>query len=277
MVAGTHFHGNVLDPEKALSTFEFLAREARQQGARLIVSPERAIDGCIEVQPDQVDLIEQLQSSADTIPGPISDRLGKLAMEIGAYIAFGMLEKNARAYYNSAILISPEGKVVACHRKTQCGVYVHHSEAAVCSEGDRLDVCETEIGTLGLLICYERRAPENARVLALKGADIIITLSAGWGPFETVRARIRAEENGVFYIHVGKHGSTMVGPSGQILSEGRGEDYSGGSYNTCQIDPAMFDDCWCRNGYGQYFKHRRPALYNLLSEPGIEKSIRKIR
>ena len=270
IMAGTHFHGVLGDNEQALATYERLARQAAAEGARLIVAPERALDGCVLVRADDRETISRIHATADTVPGAITQRLGRLARELKAYLVLGMVERAGTDYYNSAVFLAPDGNVIGGHRKTQCGAYEHHSEAAVTCEGNRLDVFDTEFGKVGLLICYERRAPENARVLALKGADLIVILSGGCGPFDTIRSRTRAEENGVFCATVGKSRSVVAGPDGQVLAEGPGSRRAADEPTilTCEINRALLAGSFCRNGQGRYFEHRRPELYGNITKAG---------
>ncbi len=102
--------------------------------------------------------------------GPTSQALELACRRLGVYAVVGLLEADAGRIYNSALLVGPDG-LLARYRKTHlpCLGVDRFVDA-----GQALDVHDTPIGRLGLLICYDLRFPEAARVLALHGADVIV-------------------------------------------------------------------------------------------------------
>jgi len=145
--------------------------------------------------------------------------------------------------------------------------------------GDALDVFETAIGRIGILICYDQRAPEPARVLALKGADVIV-LPTNWPVGAETSAEVvaptRAAENRVFYAACNRtgteHGFTFIGRSGIYDPVGtalaRAED--GEAVLIADLDLAQARSKRTVNIPGEYemaiFDSRRPELYGRIVE-----------
>lgn len=180
---------------------------------------------------------EEFIRISEQIPGPTSDKLCMLAQEMGAYVYAGLPERgdDASSIFNSSILISPRGELLAKYRKIHlAGDY----EKEIFSPGDVVVTAHTEIGCLGLLICYDVVFPELSRRLALLGADIILHCSAwysisremDWGAREyEIFVNARAMENTVFIVSSNMTGaegmfefvghSSVVSPWGEVLDK----------------------------------------------------------
>jgi predicted amidohydrolase len=113
---------------------------------------------------------------AQPIPGPVSDRIVAAAKDAGIYVAIGLTENKGNRIYNSAILTSPEGELLALHRK----INVLNIAQDIYSIGNILTVVETPLGTIGLDICADN-FPSSlvlGHSLARMGANLIISPSA---------------------------------------------------------------------------------------------------
>jgi len=207
-----------------------LFREAVGEGARLVVFPECAVSGY------GFATLEAGYAAAETIPGPATDALTTACREANAYAVVGLLERSGdEAVYNSAALVGPEG-VAGVYRKAHLPLLGIDRFAAPGDSG--FPVWETAVGRVGIIICYDLRFPEAARVLALAGADII-ALPTNW-PDGSQNApqfltRTRALENRVFLLACNRCGeesgfwffghSQIAGPGGNVLAEaGDGEE-----------------------------------------------------
>lgn len=209
---------------------EAVHAEARRGHRDLVIFPELATTGYVPLSlPERAP--RRLAEESDTIPGPTTRALGEAAKETGAYVAAGLSELDADGrIFNSVALISPAGEVVAVHRK----VHLYKEELEHFDAGDRFDVVDTELGRLGLSICYDSRFPESSRAQALAGAEILICVFAyAQDPgvpvgILTYRSIVRAWENSAFYVLANRAGteagvtfiggSVVAGPTGQILS-----------------------------------------------------------
>lgn len=142
--------------------------EASSHGAEVALLPE-----CLDLgwtHPSS-------QTMAGEIPGgEACAALMRAAEEHGIYVCAGLTEKAGDAIYNSAVIIDKQGKLLCKHRKLN-ELDIGH---AYYSQGDRLNVVETEFGRLGLMICADGFAKGQvlSRSLCYMGADVILSPSA---------------------------------------------------------------------------------------------------
>ncbi|MGW8314813.1 MAG: carbon-nitrogen hydrolase family protein [Bacteroidales bacterium] len=116
-------------------------------------------------------------TQAEPVPeGMTATALASLAKKYDVYICSGLIERGEQNVYNSAILLNPEGEVILLHRKIN-ELDIGHPYYAL---GDRLKVCETEYGTIGLMICADASTGDEVipRALAHMGADVILSPSS---------------------------------------------------------------------------------------------------
>jgi predicted amidohydrolase len=106
--------------------------------------------------------------------GPSIRCLERIASENGIYVLGGSIwEKEGKKYYNKSRLFDRSGNCIGLHRK----IHLYKFEKMVFTPGDRLEPCKTEFGKVGMTICFDLAFPEVARILTLKGADIILNPS----------------------------------------------------------------------------------------------------
>jgi len=195
--------------------FELLDWTAMRLGdVRLAVFSEYGIIG--QYRPRSV---QEWLELAETIPGDVTDRIGKKAKERGCYIAGNLYERDSDwpgRLFNTSFIVSPEGNVVLKYRKnngpnnlntTYTGpgdVYSEYTERY--GEDSMFPVVETEIGRMACLTCTDVVFPEMARCLALKGAEILIHPTAEpyapEGESWDILRRARAYENLCYFLSV---------------------------------------------------------------------------
>lgn len=109
---------------------------------------------------------------AEKIPdGKTTKFLIKQAMEKELYICCGLIEQDGKKVYNSAVIINPNGKIILKHRKiNELDIGLEYY-----STGDSLNVCKTEFGTFGLVICADAFVSSNLKTLGKLGAEIILS------------------------------------------------------------------------------------------------------
>lgn len=240
---------------------EILVREvetAARAGARLIVTPEMGTTGYCWLNRQEV------APFVETVPGPTTERFAAVARAHGCLIVIGMPEVDPATdlYYNSAVLIGPEG-VIGTHRKS----HPYISEPKWAASGATHQVFETELGRIALLVCMDIHFVETARLVALQGADVICHIS-NWLAERTPAPYwiTRAVENGCYLIESNRYGlertvqfsggSCIIEPDGAIaavIDDGPGIAYAG-------IDLARTRAQ--RHVLGQpVFAQRRPELY----------------
>lgn len=179
-------------------------------GSRIIVFPEMALSGyeCTEDTERSGKPCSMHHEAAETIPGPSTEALAELTRKHSAYVILGMPERDRKRpelCYNAAAVIGPEG-VIGSYRKLHLASGTMGTESICFTPGNDLPVFETRYGPIGILICYDFwRHPELSRILALKGARIVVNPTAGgvgagrdeWS--RTINAA-RASEN---FVYVG--------------------------------------------------------------------------
>lgn len=147
-----------------------------------LVQAERFIDraagaGCrVLVLPECLDLgwtHPAAREMARSIPGPHTDRLSEAARAAGIYVVAGLVERLGDRRYNSAVLLSDEGELLALHRKIN-ELDIAHDLYDI---GDRLSVTHTPIGTIGLAVCADLFPTSLAlgHSLARMGAQLILS------------------------------------------------------------------------------------------------------
>ncbi len=180
-------------------------------------------------------------SLAETVPGPTTEKLAAVAKACRVVVIAPLFEKSAGGiYYNTAAVIDADGKYLGKYRKMHIPEDPGFYEKFYFAPGDLgFRVFRTRYAKIGVLICWDQWFPEAARVMALKGADILFYPTAiGWKPSKPketkkyrasweIAQRAHAISNGVFVAcvnRVGREGwlkfwgsSFVADPFGQVL------------------------------------------------------------
>lgn len=225
------------DKAANLAQAEKLIERAARDGAHLIALPELWT---------YLGAAEGNASNAETIPGPITDRLAALARHHRITLHCGsMLETPDHPDadprpYNTAVVLNHEGTITAKYRKIHLfdadpdGSTAPYLESEGIQPGKDIVLVEAEGIQIGIATCYDLRFPELFRILTLRGAQLIIlgsafTLQTGRDHWE-ILVRARAIENGVYMLapdQVGTHPpkrmtygrSMIVDPWGTVLAQ----------------------------------------------------------
>jgi len=179
--------------------------------------------------------MEHLPKLSENLNGKSVKTISKISAEYGTHIIFGMPEKSEKhrgLFYNSAVLVQPDGKNFS-YRKIHLANFGPFVEKQYFTAGREIQLFETRIGRLGLVICYDIFFPELSKTYAIKVADIIICISASPSttrPFFEKVLPARAIENTTFVLYsnlVGTElnmefwgGCTAIGPRGDIIAKG---------------------------------------------------------
>ena len=219
------------DKKHNLNKMKEQIKQAKENGANLIIFPELALTGYT--------LKDLVYESAEPIPGPSTNLLAEVAKKENVHIVFGMVEQSEKAgavLYNTAVLLSPKG-FVGKYQKLYLPTHSVFEEKRYFRPGYNLPVFDTDIGKLGLIICYDVFFPETVRLLRLKGAQLIVCISASPAvrrKFFEVLTVARAIENTVFLAYVNLvgiedglqfwGGSRLIAPNGSIISQAKYDD-----------------------------------------------------
>ena len=183
---------NTADNAENLAKLEKNIREVDLQGAELVVLQE-IHNGLYFCQTEDVSVFDQ----AETIPGPSTERFGKLAEEISIVIVLSLFEKRAPGlYHNTAVVIEKDGTIAGMYRKMHIPDDPAYYEKFYFTPGDLgFEPIQTSVGKLGLLICWDQWYPEAARLMALAGAEILIYPTAiGWESTDTTEEKERQRD-----------------------------------------------------------------------------------
>ena len=165
-VAQMHVVGGALDAN--LEHAGEMIAEAAEHGAQLVLLPEAMDLGWTD---------PSALTMAEPVPGGKSARLlSSMAKKYQIYICSGLTEKDGEKVYNSAVLIDPTGKVILLHRKIN-ELDIGHAYYAL---GQSLQVVQTDLGSIGVMICADASTGKHEipRALSYMGADVILSPSA---------------------------------------------------------------------------------------------------
>jgi predicted amidohydrolase len=212
------------DKKVNFEKLEQYARKAVAAGAQFVVAGEGYLEGYVGHMKKNPGLTrERYLKIAEPINGPWIKKIGNLAAELKIWLLVGMAERRGEEVYNSAFLFSPEGKIIGSYSKSHTGGY---DKERFNVPGNDFPVFETPLGKVGIVICYDRKLPETMRILAIKGAQIILVPAYGLGTHEMsedILMRTRAYDNGVYAAHVHPKNTFIVDPEGIIIAQAKGE------------------------------------------------------
>jgi N-carbamoylputrescine amidase len=228
------------DPKETLAKIEANVVEAAAQGVDIVAFGEEALIGptACDACRSEAQACEFHLDLAQTVPGPATDHVVDLAREYDLYVVFGLSERDAtdpKTLYNSVAVIGPEG-LLGTYHKIHLGTLPWVTEGIVFKPGDSLPVFPTRFGPIGIQICYDFWFnPELTRILALKGARLVINCCAtfkgeGKRDYMVHTTRTRAQENLIYTASA----NLLGGPghqdySAQHLDDERAADYLGHS------------------------------------------------
>lgn len=245
---------------------EFTIR-AKEQAADLVIFPELSLTGYV--------VRDQIYELAETIPGPSTKRIEDMAKKTGMHIIFGMpelSEKTKATIFNTAVFVGPKG-VIGKYRKMYLPTHSVFEEKRYFRPGYQTAAFDTELGNIGLCICYDLFFPEVCRLTRLKGAELIVSISASPAVrrsyFEILTAA-RALENTVFLAYVNLvgvedglqfwGGSRLVSPTGDVLAKAKNDEEA---FVICEVD---YSDIRPVETFIPTLKDLRPELFDELKK-----------
>jgi len=178
-----------LKPGENLNEIILEIKRLAAQGAELITLQElhNSIYFCQAEDPSMFDL-------AELIPGESTEKLSKSAKENGVVIVSSLFEKRAPGlYHNTAVVFEKDGSIAGKYRKMHIPDDPAYYEKFYFTPGDLgFEPIQTSVGKLGILVCWDQWYPEAARLMALKGAEILIYPTAiGWENTDTEEEKER--------------------------------------------------------------------------------------
>ena len=246
MKVGLIQQANTCDRLDNIKKLKSNIRLCAEEGAELVVLQELH-NGLYFCQTEDTQVFDQ----AETIPGPSTEEFGALAKELGIVLVLSLFEKRAPGlYHNTAVVLEKDGTIAGKYRKMHIPDDPAYYEKFYFTPGDLgFEPIETSVGKLGVLVCWDQWYPEAARLMAMKGAELLIYPTAiGWESSDTEEEKKRqlgawvtiqrghAVANGLPVIAVNRTGhetdpsgqtngiqfwgnSFVAGPQGELLAE----------------------------------------------------------
>ena len=250
-----------------LQKIEELTLKAKEQGADVAIFPELSLSGYV--------VRDQIYELAETIPGPTVEKVEALAKKTGMHVIFGMpelSEKTQATVFNTAVFVGPMG-LIGKYRKMYLPTHSVFEEKRYFRPGYDAVAFQTDVGNIGLCICYDIFFPEVLRLTRLKGAQLIVCISASPAVrrsyFETLTCA-RAIENTAYLAYVNLAGiqdglqfwggSRLVSPSGDILVKAK---YDEEDFVICEVD---YSDLRTAETFIPTLRDLRPELFDKLKE-----------
>jgi predicted amidohydrolase len=250
-----------------LQKIEDFTVKAKEQGADLVIFPELSLTGYV--------LHDQIYELAEVIPGPSTERVEELAKKTGTHIIFGMpelSEKTKATIFNTAVFVGPTG-FIGKFRKMYLPTHSVFEEKRYFRPGYQIAAFNTPIGKIGVFICYDLFFPEVCRLTRLKGAELIVCISASPAVrrsyFEILTAA-RAVENTAFVAYVNLAGvedglqfwggSRLVSPTGEPLAKAK---YDEEDLVICEVD---YRDIRPAETFIPTLRDLRPELFDELKK-----------
>jgi predicted amidohydrolase len=255
------------DKDRNLEVADPLVRAAAQDGAELVALPEKW---------NVLGTAEALHAGAEPIDGPSVSAARGWARELGVHLVAGSFAERVSGQeklFNTSLLIGPDGEIEAAYRKIHMFDVdvggVAYRESAHEEPGSEIVIGHAGDVPVGLTVCYDVRFPELYRILAVRGARVIVvpaafTLHTGKDHWE-VLLRARAIENQVFLVAPGQIGeapphyhsygrSMILDPWGVVLATAPDEE----CFVAADLDFALQDRI---RATLPSLANRRPAAY----------------
>ena len=250
---------------------DFTRRCVEATGAELVVLPESATTGFTpDCSPGELwDLVSDL-------PGGIIAPLQGVARDLGVIVCVGTYERGPERgiVYNSSALIDRDGQVLGVYRKTHpfCSEII--TGGGWVTPGDTVTVCDTDLGRIGMIICFDGDYPELSRIQAVQGAEVICRPSALLRSADIWEqtSRARAYDNHVYVVGANAVGvdpagvlyfgnSHIVTPIAQIVAKAATHE----GWISARLDPATaLASLTPGSNIGQAFDHLRDRNLDLI-------------
>ncbi len=189
---------------------DYVERCVSDTGAQLVVLPESATTG---FTPGLT--AEELWDLVSEVPGPVTQPVQDTARRLGVHVVLGTYARGPErgTVYNSAVLIGPDGEVAGVYRKTHPFCTEMRARGGWVTPGDETCVVDTELGRIGLIICFDGDYPELSRITAVQGAEVMCRPSALLRSADIweLTNRARAYDNHVYVVGAN---ATGVDPAG---------------------------------------------------------------
>jgi predicted amidohydrolase len=197
------------EPQKNIKKcLQWLDKAVEEYQADLVVFPETVTTGF-----DTGLSADDLWDLLDVAPGKLTEQIQDAAKKHRVHVVWPTYRRTEgdKGILNSAILIGPDGAIIGIYDKTHPFPGERRDFGGWTEVGTQAEVYETELGTIGMIICYDGDFPELSRLLAVKGAEVIVRPSALLRSYDIwyITNCARAYDNHVYMVS-----TNMLGPDG---------------------------------------------------------------
>lgn len=179
-------------------------------GADLVVLPETCTTGFTPGLPP-----EALWNAVDEVPGAMLEPVQEVARRRSVHVCLGTYERGPAPgiVYNTAVFIGRDGSMLGAYRKTHLYAGESTATGGWVTPGDSVTVIDTDLGRIGMVICFDGDYPELARIQAVQGAEILLRPSALLRSADIweLTTRARAYDNHMFVIAANAVGADPAG------------------------------------------------------------------
>ena len=278
---------NTADIQGNVERLKTNIRRAASEGAELVVLQELH-NGLYFCQTEDTRLFDL----AEPIPGPSTETFGELARELGIVLVLSLFERRVPGlYHNTAVVLERDGSIAGKYRKMHIPDDPAYYEKFYFTPGDLgFEPIDTSVGRLGVLVCWDQWYPEAARLMAMRGADLLIYPTAiGWESSDTDEEKARqlgawvtvqrghAVANGLPVVSVNRVGhepdpsgqtngirfwgnSFVAGPQGELLAELSNDEET---VRVVEVDMARSENV---RRWWPFFRDRRIDAFGGLTE-----------
>lgn len=278
---------NTADIQGNVERLKANIRRAASDGAELVVLQELH-NGLYFCQTEDTRLFDL----AEPIPGPSTEAFGELAKELGIVLVLSLFERRVPGlYHNTAVVLERDGSIAGKYRKMHIPDDPAYYEKFYFTPGDLgFEPIDTSVGRLGVLVCWDQWYPEAARLMAMRGADLLIYPTAiGWESSDTDEEKARqlgawvtvqrghAVANGLPVVSVNRVGhepdpsgqtngirfwgnSFVAGPQGELLAELPNDEET---VRVVEVDMARSENV---RRWWPFFRDRRIDAFGGLTE-----------
>lgn len=287
MKIGLVQQANTADIQGNIERLKANIRRAASEGAELVVLQELH-NGLYFCQTEDTRLFDL----AEPIPGPSTETFGELARKLGIVLVLSLFERRAPGlYHNTAVVLERDGSIAGKYRKMHIPDDPAYYEKFYFTPGDLgFEPIDTSVGRLGVLVCWDQWYPEAARLMAMRGADLLIYPTAiGWESSDTDEEKARqlgawvtvqrghAVANGLPVVSVNRVGhepdpsgqtngirfwgnSFVAGPQGELLAELPNDEET---VRVVEVDMARSENV---RRWWPFFRDRRIDAFGGLTE-----------
>ncbi len=273
---------SVKDPQQNMDKGMEYCKKAKERGADIVLFPELYNIGYQSIDFSSEGALDEWKEMAIPVDGAFVNSFRKLAKELDMAIMITFLEESDGLPKNSAALVDRHGEIVFIYSKVHTCDFTEIEVHTTPGNGFKVGELDTKYGpvTAGAMICFDRESPESARVLMLKGAEIILTPNAcNLHPMLLDQFKVRAFENAlvVAMANYSRDQSSENYNGSSCVYNARGEELlMAGQWEGlyfADIDLGELRNYRKKTIYGNAF--RRPHKYELLDSPEVDEIFKR--